>query len=107
MSRYVTGTERECPVCRKIFIPTLEWVYKRNGTQLCSWGCTRKYEKMLESKKKHGKKSKVTEEQKQEVIRMLQAGMTGVQVAAETCLTDVTISKIRKEAGMTARRKEK
>lgn len=48
--------EKKCPVCKTVFIPTQEWVYKR-GTKgviktFCSWGCMRAWDAKQEQKKK-------------------------------------------------------
>lgn len=44
------GTDKQCPVCNKMFIvyDTHAYAFRitKNGTQVpvCSWGCLRKYE---------------------------------------------------------------
>lgn len=43
----------QCPVCRKLFwcdYPN-QWVYKRDGVFVCSWGCLRKFDELKEERK--------------------------------------------------------
>lgn len=45
----MTFGTRTCPICKRRFIATAEWVYKRghyhNRKIFCSWSCTRKFDK--------------------------------------------------------------
>lgn len=44
---------RQCPVCKKDFLPATQHVYKigYHNQYVCSWGCVRAYEKQKELKK--------------------------------------------------------
>lgn len=44
--------ECKCQICKKRFIPTAAWVYKRNDSYFCSWTCFRKEEKKREATRK-------------------------------------------------------
>ena len=77
--------ERRCPVCKKIFITSNEWVFKKtygsHEKQFCSWGCLRKYEKS------HG-----TPAQRREAIQ--QAIMDGLTTNEISVLLDEDKTKI-------------
>ena len=53
--------EKKCPVCGKLFVAREEWVFKRYTDNshwpryLCSWSCTREWDKKHEQtgKKRH------------------------------------------------------
>ena len=43
---------RQCPICKKNFVPGAEHIYKANGRLVCSWKCQRTVEKLRERKGK-------------------------------------------------------
>jgi len=49
---YLAGfAESKCPVCKKLFIPAPQHVWKVGGKKVCSYTCMRSFEKAQEEKK--------------------------------------------------------
>lgn len=80
-------TERQCPECGKGFcVPAIDdWVYKAGDLALCSWHCLRAREQRLGKKTARHTVSmsgrvRVTKEQVQQMIRMVDSGESLAEV---------------------------
>ena len=64
--------ETKCPVCKRVFAYTPMWVYKRNKTFLCTYTCTKEYDR-LHSKRQHMSNG-VRNEKIKKLVAMFDAG---------------------------------
>lgn len=67
--------ERICPVCKKEFIGSQTWVYKKTSGNcekvFCSWGCLRRYENGLPSRA----------ERRDRIIQAINDGLNDAEIA--------------------------
>lgn len=96
---YCTGFERVCPVCKREYIATPEWVYKRKESYFCSWGCLRKYEKThgVTIHGRGGNRKPISDEQKRTVANRVKGGETCREIAVEMDVSIAAIQKIQKK----------
>ena len=73
--------EHDCQQCGKQFIPTSMWVYKRTKGNVikyfCSWHCLKEWDEA------HVKKNCKPGKHKDEIIELLESGMSRAKVAEQ------------------------
>ena len=91
MGSYITGSERRCPICKRKFIPTNEWVYKTKTVLYCSWHCLRAAQRA-----KEGTSQLLTDKQKTEILDRLRSQKSCRTIADEMGISIKTVQYIRR-----------
>ncbi len=75
--------EKVCPICKSVFIPTVQWVYVRGALSrekyFCRYSCMRKYD--LNRKAHPGCVEKRMQANRARIEKYLDEGLTPVQIA--------------------------
>lgn len=105
MSDILGGSERICPICRKVFWARDEYVYKRKKSNLvytmCSYSCMRKFDAGWET---HGRGKRIGQEMSK-VLQMHEDGLSIPEMARILGCTPNAIKYHLKKLGLPQERK--
>lgn len=91
MGSYITGFEHKCPICKRRFIPTKEWVYKTKAVVYCSWHCLRAAEKERDKLC-----NRLTTDQKTEILSRLREQQSCREIADTMGVPIKTVHYVRR-----------
>ena len=72
--------EKSCAVCKKKFLMTDEWRYKRGELVFCSWGHMREHDANV-AMEKSTRQRRLTKHEQQDINKLLTTRLTVTEIA--------------------------